>query len=99
MELTERLIELCGGEAPTQKYITEVREYLGVPPRAKTYYQLTLDLPHITEDQLTRILDLLYANDDIGIVNGWIHGIVKYDMSDWTRDDWDWINGSGRFSQ
>jgi len=99
MELTERLIELCGGEAPTAKLIAEVKEYLGLPPKAKTYHHITLDLPHINEDQLSRILDHLYANEEIGIINGWIHGVEKIDTSKWTSDDWDWYYGTGRFRQ
>ena len=99
MELTERLVELCGGEAPTAKMISEVREYLGVPPRARTYYQITLDLPHFNDDQLSRVLDHLYEKGEIGINNGWIHGIITIDTSKWTQDDLDWLNGTGRFRQ
>ena len=96
----EQLINTCGKEPPDPELIKKVKEAIGFPPHAVVYNMLINKLPAGTdEDELNRCLDLLHANGDIGITNNWIHGIKKIDTSKWTKDDWDWIYGTGRFAQ
>ena len=89
-------------ELPDESVIERVRAAIGMPPKSKTFYMLTLDLIGSiveSEDVLVACLDALYARKQIDITNGWIHGIKMIDTSDWTVDDWDWVRGTGRFAQ
>ena len=95
----EQLLNLCRQEAPCPKTIERVRAAIGMPPNAVTWNHLTNQLSDIDEDLLERILDVLHVRDEISITNGWIHGIKKVDTSSWTKDDWDWYCGTGRFAQ
>jgi hypothetical protein len=96
----ERLIEHCGAEPPDPALLQLVRDAIGLPPKALVYNMLIAKLPAGTnEDEVCRCLDLLYASGDIDINNNWIHGVKKIDTSTWTKDDWDWLCGSGRFAQ
>jgi hypothetical protein len=97
----ERLIEHCGNEPPEDSLIKLVRDTIGFPPKALLYTQLIRELPEgIDEDEVCRCLDKLYADGDIDITEyNWIHGVKKIDTSKWTKDDWDWIYGTGRFAQ
>jgi hypothetical protein len=98
--IREKLIEASGQEPPDEALVKRVIAAIGMPPNAVTFYKLMNTLPAgENEDEVCRVLDLLYKRGDIDETNGWIHGVKRIDTSKWTKDDWDWIFGSGRFAQ
>ncbi len=98
--IREKLIEASGKEPPDDALVKRVVAAIGMPPNAVTFYKLMNALPSgENEDEVCRVLDLLYKRGDIDETNGWIHGVKRIDTSKWTKDDWDWIYGSGRFAQ
>lgn len=53
-----------------------------------------------TKEELIGALDAMRARGEVDqSSNGWIYATKPIDTSGWTRDDWDWIHGTGRFSQ
>jgi hypothetical protein len=99
MTVKEHIIETCGKDAPPPELVEKVKQAIGMPPKAVLFTQLMNALPGENEDQICQVLDLLYREGLIDERNGWIHGVKRIDTSKWTKDDWDWIYGTGRFAQ
>lgn len=99
MELRDQILEACGSEPPNDALVQQVVNAIGMPPKALTFTKLMFGFSSEQENEVCRVLDMLYKAERIDILNGWIHGVKKLDTSKWTQDDWDWIRGSGRFEQ
>lgn len=94
----ENLLETAASIAPTPEQIQNVKDVIGMPPKATIFYKLVMETG-MEENTLSRALDVLYERKEISITNGWIHGVKNIDVSKWTNDDWAWFTGSGRYAQ
>jgi len=83
---------------PNSEYRESVIKAIGMPPSAVIFPRLRAEVGG-TVEELEAVLDDLYAEGKIDLTNGWIHGVKRIDTSNWTKDDWDYIRGTGRFAQ
>lgn len=84
-----------------RELVQQVRDFIGYPPKAVLFSMIEKEFPDSTTKELEEVMDFLW---DRGLIQEWKAGNwiagrepeIKIILS---RDDLDWLQGTGRYAQ
>jgi len=84
----------------TEELKQKLLEVLQYPPNSMTTYMIEKAVKKkYTNDEYSEAATQLLEEDKIEIINNWFTKKRKNPISDWSKDDIEWLTGTGRFRQ